>query len=52
MKEEIKGWLRTKEIEFAHKDNRNPRITPHRYLDKYVFTDLHEIFFCDFLHLL
>ena len=44
--------MRTKELEFAQKDNRNPRITPHKYLDKYVFTDLHEVFFCDFPHLL
>jgi hypothetical protein len=51
-KEEIEAWLRTKELEFAQKDNRNPRITPRKYLDKYVFTDLHEVFFCDFLHLL
>jgi hypothetical protein len=52
MREEIKSWLRTKEIEFAQKDNRNPKITPHKYLDKYVFTDLHEVFFYDFSHLL
>jgi hypothetical protein len=51
-KEKIEGWLRTKELEFAQKDNRNPRITPCKYLDKYVFTDLHEVFFCDFSHLL
>jgi hypothetical protein len=52
MKEEIEGWLRKKELEFAQKYNRNPRLTPHKYLDKYVFTGLHEVFFCDFLHLL
>jgi hypothetical protein len=52
MREEIEGWLRTKDLEFAQKDNRNPRITPCGYLDKYVFTDLHEIFFCEFPHLL
>jgi len=51
-KSKIKGWLRTKEIEFAQKDNRNPRITPRKYMDKYMFTDLHEVFFCDFPHLL
>jgi hypothetical protein len=51
-KEEIKSWLNTKELYFSHKDNRNPRVTPHKYLEKYVFTDLHEVFFCDFAHLL
>jgi hypothetical protein len=44
--------MKTKELEFAQKDNRNPRVTPHKYLEKYVFTDLHEVFFCDFPHLL
>jgi hypothetical protein len=51
-KVDIEIWLRTKELDFAQKDNRNPRITPRKYLDKYVFTDLHEVFFCDFPHLL
>jgi hypothetical protein len=51
-KEKIKIWLNTKELEFAQKDNRNPRVTSCKYLEKYVFTDLHEDFFCDFPHLL
>jgi hypothetical protein len=48
MKEEIERWLKTKEIEFAQKDNRNPKLRPHKYLDKYMFSDLHEVFFYDF----
>ena len=52
MKAEIEGWLRTKELEFAQKDNRNPSPMPEKYMDKYVFTDLHEVFFYDFPHLL
>jgi hypothetical protein len=51
-KEEIESWLKTKELEFAQKYNRNSRVTPRKYLEKYVFTDLHEVFFCDFPHLL
>jgi hypothetical protein len=51
-KEEIESWLKTKELEFAQKDNRNPRVTLRKYLEKNVFTDLHEVFFCDFPHLL
>jgi hypothetical protein len=51
-KEEIEIWLKTKEIEFVQQDNINPRVTPRKYLEKYVFTDLHEVFFCDFPHLL
>jgi hypothetical protein len=51
-KEEIERWLKAKELKFERQDNRNPRVTPHKYLEKYVFTDLHEVFFCDFLHIL
>jgi hypothetical protein len=25
---EIERWLRTKELEFAQKDNKNPKLTP------------------------
>jgi hypothetical protein len=50
MKEDIERWLRTKELEFVQQDNRNPKYTPHKYLDKCVFSDLHEVFFSEFLH--
>ena len=49
-KVDIERWLKTKELEFAQKDNRNPKITPHKSMDKYMFSDLHEVFFCDFPH--
>jgi hypothetical protein len=52
MKEEIESWLKTKDLELAQKDNRNPQLIPRKYLDKYVFIDLHELFFCDFPHIL
>jgi hypothetical protein len=49
---EIESWLKKKELEFAQKDNRNLNLTPRKYLDKYVFSDLHEVFFCNSLHVL
>jgi hypothetical protein len=52
MKADIESWLKTKEMEFSHKVNRNLKLTPRKYLDKYVLNDLHEVFFCDFLHVL
>jgi len=51
-KVEIERWLKTKGLEFAQKDNKNPKIKLRKYLYKYVFSDLHEVFFCDFPHLL
>ena len=41
----IESWLKTKELEFAQKDNKKPKLTLCKYLDKYVFSDLHEVFF-------
>jgi hypothetical protein len=52
MKEKIESWLKTKELEFTHKYNRNLKLTLCKYLDKYVFSDLHETFFCYFPHVL
>jgi hypothetical protein len=43
--------LKTKDLEFAQQDYKNPRVTPRKYLEKHVFTNLHEVFFCDFPHL-
>jgi len=52
MKEEIEILLKQKELEFVQKGNKNPKLIPCKYLDKYVFNNLHEIFFYDFLHVL
>ena len=44
-KKEIQDWLEKKETEFAEKENRNPRVSTEAWLDKYIFTNEHEIFF-------
>ena len=44
-KKEIQDWLETKETEFAEKENINPRLSIEAWLDKYIFTDEHEVFF-------
>jgi hypothetical protein len=36
----------------VQKDNISPKLTPRKYLDKYVFSNLHEVFFYDFSHVL
>jgi hypothetical protein len=51
-KAEIERWLKTKELKFAQKYNINLKLTPCKYLDKYVFNDLHEVFLCYFPHVL
>ena len=34
MKANIESWFKTKELEFSQKDNRNPKLTPRKYLEK------------------
>jgi hypothetical protein len=44
-KEEINQWVESKEREFAVKENKSPRLNTEDWLQKHIFTDLHEIFF-------
>jgi len=50
-KEDIGKWLYMKDIEFYLYQNKNPQINAKKWLQRYVFTDLHEIFFADFLNI-
>jgi hypothetical protein len=51
-KEDIKEWWNTKEIKFVLYQNKNPKISAEEWLQRYVFTYLHEFFFVDFLNVL
>ena len=46
-KEELNQWVEPKEIKFAKKENKSPGLSTKDWLQKYIFIDLHEIFFCD-----
>ena len=48
LKEQIENWVEAKEKEFAEQENRNPRISTENWLQRYVFSDIHEIFFTTF----
>ena len=48
LKEEIEKWVEVKEKEFAEKENKNLRLSTEDQLQRYIFTDLHEIFFATF----
>jgi hypothetical protein len=43
---------RGKEHEFSRSQNKNPQISSEQWLQRYVFTYLHEIFFVDFPNVL
>lgn len=47
-KEEIKNWVESKEKEFTKQENRNLRLSAEDWLQRYVFTNLHDIFFATF----
>ena len=44
-KEELNQWVGSKEKEFAEHENKSPRLSTEDWLQKYIFTDLHMIFF-------
>ena len=47
-KEEIENWVESNEKEFTEQENRNPRLSVEDWLQRYIFIDLHEIFFSTF----
>ena len=47
-KEEIENWVEAKEKELAERENKNPRLSIEDWLQRYLFTDLHKIFFATF----
>jgi len=47
-KKEIEDWLDQKLHEFVTQEDRTPQITKKRFLDCYVYTEIHKIFFVTF----
>jgi hypothetical protein len=51
-KKEISKWLEIKEWDFSQQENMNPWMSDKQWMQRYVFTYLHEIFFGEFLNIL
>jgi len=47
-KKEIEKWLDKKNHKFMMQENRNPCLSKEEWLNKYLYIDIHEIFFCNF----
>ena len=45
---EIKAWFETKAKEFVEAENRNPNRDSEAWLQKYIYTDVHGVFFATF----
>jgi hypothetical protein len=44
-KTKIQKWIEEQEKDFAEAQNKNPNISTEDWLGRYIFTDIHEIFF-------
>ena len=44
-KTEIQKWIEEQERDFVEDHNKNPNISTEDWLGRYIFTDIHEIFF-------
>jgi hypothetical protein len=42
---EIQEWREDQERDFAEAQNKNPKLGTKYWLQRYIFTDIHEIFF-------
>ena len=47
-KKEIEKWLDRKIHEFVAQEIRNPHLSKEDWLNRYLYTKVHEIFFCTF----
>lgn len=45
---EIEAWFETKAKKFAERENKNPSHDSEVWLQKYIYTDIHEVFFTTF----
>ena len=48
MKEELNQWVGSIEREFAATENKSPMLSTEDWLQKHIFTDLHQIFFATY----
>jgi hypothetical protein len=44
-KTEIQKWIEDQEKDFTEAQNKNPKLSTEYWLQRYIFTDIHEIFF-------
>lgn len=47
-KKEVEKWIDRKLHEFTAQENRSWNLSKEEWLNRYMYTDKHEIFFCSF----
>ena len=48
MKEEIEDWMDVKKLVFAQEESARTRFSTKIWLDDYIYSDIHKIFFAEF----
>ena len=48
MKEDIEDWMEAKTLEFAQEESAETWFRSERWLDDYIYFDIHEILFAEF----
>ena len=47
-KPKIQDWVDYKALEFAQEESEGSQLSPMEWLERYLYTDIHEIFFSKF----
>ena len=48
MKNEIEDWLESKTLEFMQEESAGSQLSIENWVDKYIYSDIHEILFANF----
>ena len=48
MKNEIEDWLESKTLEFMQEESTGSQLSIENWVDKYIYSDIHEILFAYF----
>ena len=47
-KKEIEDWMECKMLAFAQEESARSRLSAENWLDRYIYSDIHEILFAEF----
>ena len=48
MKDEIEDWMDYKTLAFTEEESVGTRLSIEKWIDEYIYSDIHEIFFAEF----
>ena len=48
-KKEIKDWIESKMLAFTQEESAGSQLSAENWVDKYIYSDIHEVFFAEFV---